>query len=171
MRMTRRILNGMVTALTAAVLLLAAIVTVPKAFGITPCVVLSGSMEPVIQTGAVAYINTKDIDCLPGDIGTFKVGETMVTHRVIRIEGDRYVTKGDANDVEDLTAVTKEQMVGTYLFQIPKLGYLLARLDRKMVILIMAWICLLNVFMAAINRVFGNEGKGHDSGNGRENFN
>src|SRR5437868_1632207 len=71
--------------------------------------VYSGSMEPTIHTGSVVIdtpIASSDVKV--GDVITFVRPDNqseLVTHRVIRIEsgpsGTIWVTKGDANSVED----------------------------------------------------------------------
>ena len=103
---------------------------VPGFFGVKTFVVLSGSMEPVINVGAVEYINTHDRDVEEGDIVAYRASEhasaDIVTHRVIEIDADGNMkTQGDANNRPDEGTVTKADIVGTYLFQIPSLGYAL----------------------------------------------
>ena len=88
----------------------------PSVLGLTPMVVLSGSMsgeaEDHIEVGdVIAYMN----------------GGTTVTHRITAIDtnadGDLlFTTKGDANNAEDTTPVTEEQLVGIYRWRIPKVG-------------------------------------------------
>lgn len=52
--------------LTVVIALVASVFVVPKLFGINPYVVLSGSMEPQIHTGAIAFVNTNLICCNKG---------------------------------------------------------------------------------------------------------
>ena len=52
---------------------------------------------------------------------------TAVTHRITSIETDEngnllFTTKGDANETEDTEKVTEDQVIGTYLARIPKVG-------------------------------------------------
>ena len=114
----------------------------PEVFKIRPYIVLSGSMEPTISTGAVAFIRISDREAEAGDIITFRLKETaedgaageeglLVTHRVVRKENGAYITKGDANDLEDFVPVEEEQVIGTYVGNIRGLGFFLRRLDYK----------------------------------------
>ena len=68
--------------------------------GISVDSIMSGSMEPVLRTGGIVFTDTKERRPEIGDIVAYQVGETRVTHRVIRKEHKGYVTKGDANNRE-----------------------------------------------------------------------
>ena len=64
----------------------------------------------------------------PGDIIAFRRGGSVVTHRVVQVrvvEGD-FVTKGDANQTEDMTTVTFSELVGRVERHIPRMGDLAA---------------------------------------------
>ncbi len=97
-------------------------------FGVTPVVVLSGSMEPVFYEGDLIYLETVDVDDLKAkeDIVCFKDGESFVTHRITRIEivdGEkRFYTQGDFNDSEDKNYILADQIQGKYKGRVPKLG-------------------------------------------------
>jgi len=147
-----RLIHAVCRAVTAATLLIilsAAVFLLPRAVGIVPYIVWSGSMEPAVHTGAIAFINVHDKEPEIGDIITFRLGEKAgeamtVTHRVIGIEDGGFLTKGDANDGRDPFIVEKEQLVGTYLYQIPKAGFFLEKLDRKRLLAVVFWTILLN---------------------------
>ena len=134
MKAFSKLLNLIATLFTLAVIVLACILYVPRLFGTTPYIVLSGSMEPTIETGSVVYIDTKDTDVEPNDIIAFKETDgTMVTHRAIRYDeaAGAFVTKGDNNDIEDFNPVPPERVVGTYKTHIPKMGYALAKFSER----------------------------------------
>lgn len=99
--------------------------------GIRADIVMSGSMEPALKTGSLVFTNTHEKEPETGEIITFQVGNSRVTHRLIRIEKGCYVTKGDSNDWEDSSLVYRDQMIGTVLFSIPYLGYAAAFLKTK----------------------------------------
>ena len=90
---------------------------------IKPAVVISGSMEPAIKTGSLILINEKDKDISKGDIIAFKTGGASVAHRVVQIEQDGYVTKGDSNRTVDASLVAADKVEGTVFFKIPLAGY------------------------------------------------
>lgn len=151
-----------VTALTILIIPLAAAFVIPKAAGLTPYIVKSGSMEPAIGTGAVIFVNTGDKNVRTGDIVTYRLGgtegrETLVTHRIVGMENGMYITKGDANDGRDQYLVAEEQLVGTYLYQIPKIGYLAAKLDQKVLTAAAVWIFLANGMLLLLGSAFGTE--------------
>ena len=113
-----------------------------------PVVVLSGSMEPAIKTGSLAFIDTSNRDVFKGDVISFRVGELLVSHRVIEVTDQGYRTKGDNNDVADAGIVKDSSVEGKILFSIPGAGYFLktAALPAGMAI------TLLYIFMKVIYR-------------------
>lgn len=104
----------------------------PSVLGLTPMVVLSGSMsgeaEDHIEMGDLVFVGRADPEELEvGDVIAYMNGGTTVTHRITAIDtntdGDLlFTTKGDANNAEDTTPVTEEQLVGIYRWRIPKVG-------------------------------------------------
>jgi len=98
--------------------------------GINAYVVQSGSMEPVIHTGARAFIDNRDLDVGIDDIVEYETikadgSPSFVLHRIVgENEDGTWITKGDANDVIDLHSVPKSAIRGKYKFQIPLAGYL-----------------------------------------------
>ena len=105
--------------------------------GISVDMVLSGSMEPKIRTGGLVFTDTNRKDPKIGDIITYSLNDSFVTHRVVRKEGSTLITKGDANDGEDLAPVSTEQVLGTVIFTIPFLGYLAAFMKRRTIFAIL----------------------------------
>lgn len=102
-------------------------------------VVVSGSMEPEIQTGSVILnkLPASDTTYEKGDIITFHSDDKLITHRIVDvkdIKGEEiYQTKGDHNNAPDTDYVSKEDIVGIYAgFTIPKLGYLTRYATSKM---------------------------------------
>lgn len=93
-------------------------------FHIKPYIVLSGSMEPTIQTGSICFINERNIDLELNDVICYKSGDMNITHRVVEITNGGYVTKGDNNDTRDFGLVRKNQIQGTTILHIPYLGYI-----------------------------------------------
>lgn len=96
----------------------------------------AGSMSPTINTGDLAIIRSPYGKIKPGMIVAYDAKDdyaengVLTLHRVIRIEGERLITKGDS-DVEDEWIVTTSDVKGIYLFKIPKLGYFLYFLREK----------------------------------------
>ena len=63
----------------------------------------TGSMEGEIHSGDYVLLFKKD-KYYVGDIVTYRVNDYFVTHGIVRIDGDKMVTKGDANNMEDTEA-------------------------------------------------------------------
>ena len=131
------LLSRLTTGLTAAIILTAAVLLFLQLIGINSYVVLSGSMEPVIETGSLAFIREiseeQNYEPKPEEIVMYTAenGEVLVTHRIVREENGCFITKGDANETEDMTPVTRGQIKGKYLFCIKKAGYLFEAATRK----------------------------------------
>ena len=132
MKALKKIWNILTTALVAAVVFLAVLLVGVRMIGLTPFVVLSGSMEPTYQTGSLIYVKKVDPFTLePGQVITYMINEdTVVTHRMVGIVPDeedpsviRFRTKGDANDAEDSTLVHYKNVIGSPVFTVPYLGY------------------------------------------------
>ncbi|MDO4939033.1 MAG: signal peptidase I [Lachnospiraceae bacterium] len=108
------------------ILLIALIMAIILSFvaGIRPYIVLSGSMEPMIPTGSLIWINTRDTAVKEGDIAAYRTGDILVTHRIVGITEDgRYITKGDNNETADASPVPSENIAGTYVMHVPAMGY------------------------------------------------
>ena len=170
MKVLAKVISTIATLFTVLVLVAAVVFTGPKLLGFNPFIVESGSMEPVIHTGSVAYINTRDTDVKPGDIVTFRIAgttsEKLVTHRILREEDGLFITKGDANDVEDMMPVSKEQIVGTYAYSIPKAGYILAK-QQKLIPVLVFWVIGLNAF-SILAGILANDGEKEEEENAEE---
>ncbi|HAC02895.1 MAG TPA: signal peptidase I [Eubacterium sp.] len=111
-------------------ILLAGIVLVtylPGVIGFKSYRVLSASMEPKYHVGSLVYVKQVDMDSInTGDVITFHISESnLVTHRVVEKDSIRkgFITKGDANEVNDGGLVTYDSVVGKVMFDIPLLGY------------------------------------------------
>ncbi|MGD6815545.1 signal peptidase I SipW [Metabacillus sp. 84] len=111
----------------------------PEIFGYQFKTVLSGSMEPGIQTGSVIAVQPGgDMTRFEqGDVITFKMDEqTLVTHRVIerKTSGEHvmYTTKGDNNQSADSSPVLSENVSASYTgFTVPYIGYLIEYAKSK----------------------------------------
>lgn len=98
-------------------------------------IVLSGSMEPAIKTGSViATIPRAEYGV--GDMVSFSgavESDAPTTHRIVSVEeggGETlFVTKGDANDNEDLQRVEEGEVLGKVFLTVPYVGYALHALD------------------------------------------
>ncbi|MDO5424637.1 MAG: signal peptidase I [Eubacteriales bacterium] len=95
--------------------------------GIRPCAVISGSMEPNLPTWSLCFVDTRASydNIQTGDIVVYsrRADGLRIIHRVIAIEPEGMITKGDANSVSDGLSVGRDNLYGKSLFHIPYLGY------------------------------------------------
>lgn len=83
-------------------------------FGYTYYSVATGSMKPVISPNDLIFVKiTKNVS--KGDIITFKDSGSIVTHRLIDINNNKYITKGDANNTSD-TGINKSDIIGKVVY-------------------------------------------------------
>lgn len=94
--------------------------------------ITSGSMWPALKQGDLVFVQgVVKADLAAGDIVVYKnkANATFTIHRVVKINDDTFVTKGDANFTEDAPA-SYADLVGKNLTifgkpaRIPYLGYI-----------------------------------------------
>lgn len=158
--MIKKIWNIITSIIVIIVVILACILFVPKIFGITPMAVLSGSMEPAYHVGGLVFVQKVDPeDVTVGDAITFTVGtgDTVVTHRVIKVNENEktFETKGDANENADGGEVAFSNVKGRAMdFSIPLLGYVTVYLgSTKGMILLAAGIIILFLISFIIDQL------------------
>jgi signal peptidase len=83
-------------------------------FGYTYFHTISGSMEDSINIDDFVFVKITD-NIEVDDIISFKSDNMIVTHRVIEIDEEKIITKGDANNVSD-NPITKKQIVGKVVY-------------------------------------------------------
>ena len=139
--------SNIVSAILLVMLItVASVVVIAKASGGEPeflgyqlKTVLSGSMEPGIQTGSIIAVKLADVKTgfEKGDVITFMAEEDiLITHRITEVSkgGDHtlYRTKGDNNNAEDMDPVLSENVVASYTgYTVPYLGYFINFADSK----------------------------------------
>ena len=135
----KKLLQIISTILVALVVLLAVALVGVRLAGIRTFTVLSGSMEPIYHVGSLIYVKKVDPAAIrPGQVITFMLDEnTVATHRVVEVVPDdedptviRFCTKGDANDAVDGGLVHYKNVIGTPVFTIPYLGYLVSYIQH-----------------------------------------
>lgn len=114
--------------------------------------VVSGSMEPAIHIGDMIIINTKESSYSENDIVTFlDVNGSFVTHRIVTINEEEMVTKGDFNNTED--EPTKiDKIVGKYVTKIPGAGKLLSSLKNPFTLVMILIIGLLVCYLISTDK-------------------
>ena len=93
---------------------------IPMPFGYGFSVVLSGSMEPELNVNDLVIIK-KQKSYQSDDIIVYQDDNLLVIHRIIEINGETAVTKGDANEVND-PEISITQIKGKMVMHIPFIG-------------------------------------------------
>ena len=144
-----KVIKGIINVLTTLIIIIGGIFLILYICGIVPYVVLSGSMEPTIETGSLCFINkhAKYKNIKEKDIIAFKHEDgTLVTHRAVKVTKSGIKTKGDNNKKADSNIVKKESFVGKNIFWIPKVGYIVKNFQTtKGVIILITFVVLLFV--------------------------
>lgn len=92
----------------------------PMPFGFGMTVVLSGSMEPELSVDDLLIVTPSDTYEV-GDVVVYQTQRTAVVHRIVAINGDKIITRGDANNTDD-DPIAKENIKGKVVFAIPFIG-------------------------------------------------
>ena len=111
-----------------AILLLCLAAFIPPLFGFQTATIVSGSMEPEIPVDSIVYVKEADPEEIePGEVIAFNTQGSPVIHRVVENKKDTgtYVTKGDANEVEDINEVSYLSLIGRVTHHYPVLGKVL----------------------------------------------
>lgn len=124
----------------------------PEYFGYTYFEIVSGSMEDAIQIKDYVIVKIDKNDLEKDDIISFKYEGVIVTHRIIDINNDEILTKGDNNNIED-HPITYEDVIGKVVYIDKKIGRLLDKVSNPKIFLII----LSSVLVLEI--IFGKEVK------------
>jgi len=109
-------------------------IILPSAFSTRLAIVRSSSMEPALPAGALAVMS-------PVDPANIEVGQIIafhppwdedatVSHRVVEILSNGFVTKGDAVEDQDPFVIPEESVISSVSWHIPHVGYALNDLRR-----------------------------------------
>lgn len=120
----------------------------PGILGYSQLVVVSGSMQPAIDPGDLLIIKAAE-HYQRGDIVTFKEGQSLVTHRLLSIEGTQALTQGDANNTQD-PLISSSQIQGKVVLQVPKIGFLVMFLKTRQGMMTLAALFLILIVVHAL---------------------
>jgi signal peptidase I len=136
----RRILSRAAGLCVLAAILLGGVITVATATGQIAYVATHGvSMEPQLQRGDLAVVRPA-ASYEVGDIVAYRseLLDTVVLHRIVASDGDRYTFKGDNNDWLDKDQPTETDLIGTLLVQVPQGGHILGWVSDRLPVLLAA---------------------------------
>ena len=111
----------------------------PNLFGYTFFEIVSGSMSPTIEKGDMILVKL-DTDYKVGDIISFKEDDSVITHRIVEIKENSYVTKGDSNNTLD-NPITKDRIIGKTVKIVSK-AFILAKVITTPKVMFM---CLITI--------------------------
>ncbi len=116
-----------------------ALAAIPRMSRFDILVVRSGSMEPAIRAGGIVLIDTSARDLQIGDVASFRdpQGGDVITHRVVALRDDGFVTRGDANRSDDATLRRRADVVGRERMSLPYLGFVLYVIERPLVFVLL----------------------------------
>lgn len=115
-------------------------------FGYGAANVLSGSMEPTFSEGTLLIIKEAK-ETKVGEIVVYQADEELIVHRVVSVEGDIIVTKGDANAVCD-RPFRDSALRGKVIAWIPHAGVIANALEN--VVLVITALILVTVVVRRI---------------------
>lgn len=120
--------------------------TIPV-LGITSAIVDTGSMDGnrkgSIPAKSIIFL-VKAREYRVDDVIMFQgSGKTPVTHRIIGIDEDGFITQGDANNAPDQDRVKDSQIYGKVFFKIPYIGYLIAWMKTPLGSMALVVVCFL----------------------------
>lgn len=101
------------------------IIFIPSIWGEKPLVVISGSMEPTLKVGGILYYKQEKIkDFKEGDILVYQLNDIIISHRIVKILDNSFITKGDNSETIDINEVSEYQILGRGTnWSIPYIGY------------------------------------------------
>ena len=112
----------------------------PMTFGYGAAVVLSGSMEPTIMTDDLIFVEAQE-SYEVGDIVVYQSGKMLIVHRIVAMDEESVVTRGDANNVDD-EPVPPSFIKGEVIGWVSGLGTVV-RIIKTPVVSLMLIICAL----------------------------
>lgn len=151
---------------SAVIILLTVVLTksgeAPNVFGYSAFRVLTGSMEPAIETDSLILVRRiAPSEVKKDDIISFyskdpSHGGAVNTHRVISVEQDGelwyYTTKGDANQIADKYIVTSNELIGKVIFTSHPLGIFVRLLANPLVFIPVILIPLFVILLSNLIR-------------------
>ena len=118
--------------------------------------VATGSMSGTIEIGDVVIVRvTKDVE--ENDIIVFKEEDNYITHRLIKKQDNKIITKGDANNSQD-KPIEETQIFGKVEKIIPKVGiWKKVLFSREVLLLGLIFITIVFILIWLKNKSGGKE--------------
>ena len=113
--------------------------------------VQTGSMESSIHIGDYIFVVNQS-DYYVGDVITYEYENDYITHRIVKKENNKIVTKGDANNTED-DEINLKQVTGKVILSGGILNFIINY--KFLLIAIMMLIYLFTCFLDRNNKTEG----------------
>ena len=132
-----KVCQGIGTTLLVLLVLCCLPLTVPRVFGYQIYTVVSGSMEPEIPVGSLLYIQKEEPEGIEAGevIAFYGAAESgaIITHRVVenRVVMGELITKGDANEREDVRPVAYGNVIGKVVLSLPGVGLVAEKVTSR----------------------------------------
>ncbi len=117
--------------------------------GFSSAIVITGSMSDTIEPNDM-IITLKQKSYKVGDIITYEGASSTVTHRIVEITDEGYITKGDANNTADTEAVSKDKVVGKVMIILPRMGKVVAFLQSPLGMMLIMGLFLIALELPSI---------------------
>lgn len=109
-------------------------------FGYRFFIIMSGSMEPTINTTDVVITKEQTDNFQNGDIIAFQNSKAVTVHRIVDISKEDevvlYQTKGDNNNTVDSKKVKQSEVKGKVVYTIPKIGNAILFINSHIIIFV-----------------------------------
>lgn len=121
--------------------------------GWSPVVITSGSMEPALGVGDVLLIDDSHDEAVSQRaIVVFERDGEAIAHRVFAVDGDTYVTQGDANPTPDADRITDADVIGTGRLVVPLIGLPVVWWHQGDLVPLVAWAVLVAAAVIGLAR-------------------
>ncbi len=142
MKINNRVINNILNIVSFFLLIITLVSIIASLVGFKFSIIMTDSMKPTINPGDIVIVIPKylhkNIDV--GDIVLYKITlpsnkTIMVLHRVIDIDDSFIITKGDNRDFRDPWKVPYDNIIGVFIFRIPRCGTFMIWFARIFIIL------------------------------------
>ncbi len=107
----------------------------PMPFGYGMSVVLSGSMEPALSVDDFLLVREEESYAV-GDMIVFRDGNSFTVHRLKEVNGDTFITRGDANNTDD-SPISAKDVKGKVVKSVKGVGRLISAIRSPIGIVVM----------------------------------
>lgn len=107
----------------------------PMPFNKGVAIVMSGSMEPTLSVDDLVIVE-KSENYKTGDVVIYEANNSLIIHRIVEIDEEGFVAKGDYNNAPDAKQ-NLNVIKGKMITSIPKVGYLVYLLKKPVVSIVL----------------------------------